>query len=330
MLIQDKVTWDADIDKRLALMSTLGIDCVSLELPDTPRGNPLMDLSTPESATAFFKAAKAKVASYKMDLRTVLATSGFAEIKRGTLGTPGRDEKIAHLQNVLRAMGAADIPIMAYNFKLLVSKHLRSAPTQGRGEAAYISFDYDAYLKNPAPALDAPVSEAQMWSNIGYCLKAVIPVAEQSGVRLALHPDDPPMPKGLPPLAGAAHIVSTFDDYQRIFELVPSRSNGMLFCQGCVTEMKGVDVYDAIRYMGSKDKIVMVHFRNVRGEFPKFEETFVDNGDVDMFRAMQAYRDIGFKGPFSLDHSPMFPGAEIANQAFVVGYMRALMQVVYR
>ena len=169
-----------------------------------------------------------------------------------------------------------------------------------------------------------------MWSNIGYFLKAVIPLAEQSGVRLALHPDDPPMPKGLPPLAGAAHIVSTFDDYQRIFELAPSRSNGMLFCQGCVTEMQGVDVYDAIRHMGSKDKIVMVHFRNVRGEFPKFEETFVDNGDVDMFRAMQAYRDIGFEGPFSLDHSPMFPGAEIANQAFVVGYMRALMQVVYR
>lgn len=327
MLIQDKVTWDAGIGNRLGLMSTLGIDCVSLELPDTPRGNPLMDLSTLESATAFFKAAKARVAAHNMDLRTVLATSGFAEVKRGIAG---RDEKIAHLQNVLRAMGAAGIPIMAYNFKLLVSKNLRSAPTPGRGTAHYISFDYDAYLKNPAPALEEPVSEARMWDNIAYFLKAVIPVAEQSGVRLALHPDDPPMPKGLPPLAGAAHIVSDFDDYQRIFDLAPSHSNGMLFCQGCVTEMQGVDVYEAIRHMGSKDKIVMVHFRNVRGEFPRFEETFVDNGDVDMFRAMQAYRDIGFKGPFSLDHSPMFPGSEIANQAFVVGYMRALIQAVYR
>ena len=176
MLIQDKATWDADIDKRLALMSTLGIDCVSLELPDTPRGNPLMDLSTLDSATAFFKQAKAKIAEYKMDLRTVLATSGFAEIKRGT---PGRDEKIAHLQTVLRAMGAAGIPIMAYNFKLLLSKILRSAPTLGRGGASYISFDYEAYLKNPAPALDMPISEAQVWSNMEYFLKAVIPVAEQ-------------------------------------------------------------------------------------------------------------------------------------------------------
>ena len=104
----------------------------------------------------------------------------------------------------------------------------------------------------------------------------------------------------------------------------------MLFCQGCITEMQGVDVYDAIRQMGSIDKIVMVHFRNVRGEFPRFQETFVDEGDVDMYRAMQAYRDVGFKGPFSLDHSPMFPGAEIANQAFMIGYLRALIQSVYR
>ena len=71
--------------------------------------------------------------------------------------------------------------------------------------------------------------------------------------------------------------------------------------------MQGVNVYDAIRDMGSIDKIVMVHFRNVRGSFPKFQETFVDNGDVDMYRAMQAYRDVGFKGPFSLDHSPDVP-----------------------
>ncbi len=73
----------------------------------------------------------------------------------------------------------------------------------------------------------------------------------------------------------------------------------------------------------------MVHFRNVRGEFPTFQETFVDNGDVDRFKAMQTYRDIGFKGPFSLDHSPLFPGAQVANQAFVAGCMCALIQTVY-
>lgn len=327
MLIQDKVVWDADVEKNLALMSTLGVDCVSMELPDGARANAAMDLSTLDATTAFFTMAKARVAAHGMDLRTVLATSGFEEIKRGTTG---RDEKIAFLLNAVQAMGAAGIPILAYNFKLLNSKLLRSAPTQGRGTSTYISFDYDEYLKNPAKPVDPPVSEAKVLDNLAYFLKAVIPIAEKAGVRLALHPDDPPVPHGIPPLAGAAHIASSFDDYRRIFNMVPSRSNGMLFCQGCVTEMQGVDVYDAIREMGSLDKIVMVHFRNVRGEFPRFQETFVDNGDVDMFRAMQAYRDIAFKGPFSLDHSPMFSGAQIANQAFVVGYMRALIQAVYR
>ncbi|MEA3157739.1 MAG: mannonate dehydratase, partial [Betaproteobacteria bacterium] len=242
----------------------------------------------------------------------------------------GRDQKIAFLLNAIQAMGAAGIPILAYNFKLLNSKLLRSQPTKGRGEATYISFDYGEYLKKPANPIDPPISEEKMWDNLAYFLKAVIPIAEKSGVRMALHPDDPPVPHGIPPLAGAAHIASNFDQFRKIFSLVPSPSNGMLFCQGCVTEMQGMNVYDAIRQMGSIDKIVMVHFRNVRGSFPKFQETFVDNGDVDMYRAMQAYRDVGFKGPFSLDHSPMFPGAEVANQAFAIGYLRALIQSVYR
>jgi mannonate dehydratase len=327
MLIQDKVTWDADIDTKLALLATLGVDCVSIELPDDQRANAMIDLSTTESATTFFKKAKAAVAAHGMELRTILATSGFDDIKRGMTG---RDEKIARLQNALLAMGAADIPILAYNFKLLNSKLLRSQPIPGRGAASYISFDYDAYLKNPATPVNPPVTAEKMWENITYFLQAMIPIAEQSGVRMALHPDDPPIPHCFPPLAGAAHIVSSLEQYRRIFDIVPSRSNGMLFCQGCVTEMQGVNVYDAIRHMGSIDKIVMVHFRNVRGEFPTFQETFVDNGDVDMYRAMQAYRDVGFNGPFSLDHSPAFPGATVANQAFVIGYLRALIQAVYR
>lgn len=327
MYIQEKVTWDGEVDQRLALLKTLGVDCVSMDLPDGQGKDAAIDLSTLESATAFFKKAKATVAAHGMELRTVLATSGFDEIKRGVTG---RDQKIAFLLNALQAMGAAGIPILAYNFKLLNSKLLRSEPMQGRGAATYITFDYDEYLKKPANPIAPPVSEEKMWDNITYFLKAMVPTAERSGVRMALHPDDPPVPHGIPPLAGAAHIASNFDQFHRIFGIVPSQSNGMLFCQGCVKEMQGVDVYDAIRHMGSIDKIVMVHFRNVRGSFPKFQETFVDDGEVDMYRAMQVYREVGFKGPFSLDHSPAFPGAQIANQAFVIGYLRALIQAVYR
>jgi mannonate dehydratase len=327
MYIQDKISWDGDVEQKLSMLKTLGVDCISVEHNFSANNESAIDLSTPQSATAFFKMAKAMVSKHGMDLRTVLASHGMAEIKKGTLG---RDLEISLVQNALQGMGAAGIPILGYNWKLLRSPWLRSGTTPGRGAAAYISFDYDEYLKKPADSVSPPLSEEQLLANITYFLKAAIPIAEKSGVRMALHPDDPPVPYGTPPLAGAAHIVSNFDQYHRIFGIVESPSNGMLFCQGCVTEMKDVDVYDAIRHMGSIDKIVMVHFRNVRGSFPRFQETFVDNGDVDMFRAMQAYRDVGFKGPFALDHSPQFPGSEIANRAFVTGYLRGLIQAVYR
>src|SRR5262245_44421404 len=167
MYIQDKVSWTPDVEQRLRLLKTLGVDCVAMDIPDGPREGGGIDLSTPESATAFFRKAKATVAAHGMDLRTVLATSGFDEVKRGL---PGRDGKIAWLQNAVQGMGAAGVPILAYNFKLLNSKLLRSAPSQGRGGAKYISFDYDEYLKKPAPPIEPPVSEAQMLDNITYYL----------------------------------------------------------------------------------------------------------------------------------------------------------------
>jgi len=118
MLIQDKASWDGDIEHRLRLLKTLGVDCVAMDIPDAPRLDNAIDLSTVESATDFFRKAKAKVEAHRLDLRTVLATSGFDEIKRGL---PGRDRKIEWLLNAVRGMGAAGIPILAYNFKLLNS-----------------------------------------------------------------------------------------------------------------------------------------------------------------------------------------------------------------
>jgi mannonate dehydratase len=114
--------------------------------------------------------------------------------------------------------------------------------------------------------------------------------------------------------------------------MVPSPYNAMLFCQGCVAEM-GEDVPAAIRRIGSQGKIVYVHFRNIRGTPKKFQEVFIDEGDVDMLAAMQAYKEVGFEGPFMMDHTPRFPNAEStwwAGRAFAVGYMRALIQTVYR
>jgi mannonate dehydratase len=105
----------------------------------------------------------------------------------------------------------------------------------------------------------------------------------------------------------------------------------MLFCQGCVTEM-GVDVYEAIRDIASLGKIVYVHFRNVRGTPRNFQEVFLDEGDIDMFKAMQTYKDSGFEGPFMMDHTPTIPDSRNSREglAFAVGYIRAMIQAVYR
>ena len=140
--------------------------------------------------------------------------------------------------------------------------------------------------------------------NLACLLERVISVAEECSVRMALYPDDPPIPE---PMGGAARIVSTLEQHERIFELASSDSNVMLFCQGCVKEM-GIDVYEAIRRMAAKRKIVYVHFCNVRGSRRYFEEVFVDESEVDMFRAMQTYKDSGFAGPFIMDHTPQIPG----------------------
>ena len=114
--------------------------------------------------------------------------------------------------------------------------------------------------------------------------------------------------------------------------MVPSRANAMLFCQGCVAEM-GVDVCEAIRDIGGRGKIVYVHFRNIRGTPKRFQEVFLDEGDVDMVRAMETYKAVGFEGPFMMDHTPRFPQEEVgwwAGRAYAVGYIRATIQAVYR
>ena len=183
-------------------------------------------------------------------------------------------------------------------------------------------------MQNPPDFPDKHIRAEQLWENLAYFLRRVIPVAEEVGIRMAMHPDDPPLPE---PLGGADRIVSTLEDYQRIFDLVPSPANGMLFCQGCVTEM-GVNVLEAIRRIGSQDKIVYVHFRNIRGAPRRFQEVFIDEGQVDMLRAMQTYKEAGFHGSFMMDHTPGMPhpSGHWTGHAYANGYIRALIQTVYR
>ena len=322
MIIQDLLGWDQFDDENLSFFRAIGIDCVCLDIRNMHRADPKLDLREGRDSTEFLAAAREKVESHGMRLYSIFM-GGWDEI---TLARPDRDEKIAAWNAMLRSIGAAGIPALGYNFKPM--GNFRTTSAHGRGGARYSTFDYEEFAQNRPEPHDPPVSAEEMWAHLAYFLERVIPVAEEAGVRMALHPDDPPIPE---PLAGVAQIVSTLDQYRRIFELAPGRANGMLLCQGCVSEM-GENVYDAIREMGTKEKIVYVHFRNVRGTLPSFQEVFMDEGDVDMYRALETYRDAGFEGPFMMDHTPHLPqpSAGWAGRAYAVGVIRGLIQAVYR
>jgi mannonate dehydratase len=212
----------------------------------------------------------------------------------------------------------------------------------GRGDAGYKSFDYERVKDAPAipvnevwggpipdDGLEGTLGEVtldEMWGRIQFFLENLIPVAEEEGVRLAAHPDDPPVPT----LRKTARLLTSHDAYRKLTELVPSQANALEFCQGTVAEM-GQDIYDAIRYFGERDQICYVHFRNVRGDFPTdFDEVFIDEGDVNMIKAMQIYKEVGFEGTMIPDHSPRVTCQEPwhAGMAFALGYMRAAMQMV--
>jgi mannonate dehydratase len=315
MTIQDHLAWDQVNNDNLSFFKAIGIDDLTV--------NPAPDMSDGVDRAEFWREMKNLVESHGLRLHNV-AQTGWDSL---TLGLPDRDEKIEAWRTMLRGLGKAGIPTLGYNFKPVGNFRTRSVPI-GRGGARYSTFDYDELMQNPPDFPHKRISEEKMWENIEYFLHSVVPVAEEAGVRMALHPDDPPIPE---PLGGAARIVSTLDQYQRIFDTVPSDCNAMLFCQGCVAEM-GENVPAAIRRIGSQGKIVYVHFRNIRGTPRKFQEVFLDEGDVDMFEAMQTYREIGFNGPFMMDHTPHLPqtNAGWSGRAFAVGYIRAMIQAVYR
>lgn len=322
MYIQDLLNWAQFNDEHLSFFNAIGIDYLCLDIRSMHKVDLSLDLRDGRERTHFFEAAKAKVESHGMVLHSIFM-AGWDEI---ALGLADRDEKIEAWCTMLRSIGKAGIPALGYNFKPM--GNFRTPATKGRGGAMYSTFDYDEFSQARPKPHEPAVSEAQMWEHMSYFLKRVIPVAEEAKVRMALHPDDPPIPEAL---AGVAQIASTLDQYRKIFDISPSDANGMLFCQGCVTEM-GVNVYDAIQEMGSKNKIIFVHFRNVRGALPSFQEVFLDEGDVDMYRAMQLYRDAGFNGPFMMDHTPQLPQTQVgwAGRGYAVGYIRGLIQSVYR
>jgi mannonate dehydratase len=240
------------------------------------------------------------------------------------LGLPRRDEQIEHYQATIRNMGQAGIPTLGYHWMPnSVWRTSREAP--GRGGALCTAFDMEL-------ARDAPLShgrvytEAEMWDTYTYFMKAVVPVAEEAGVTLALHPDDPPVES----LGGVARLFRNFAGFKRAMELVPSPNSGLDFCMGCWSEM-GPGVLEAIRYFGERKKIVYVHFRDVQGYVPRFQECFLGEGNVDVVAAMRMLREVGFTGFMIDDHVPHMvddtPWGH-RGRALSSGYMMGLLAAV--
>jgi mannonate dehydratase len=232
---------------------------------------------------------------------------------------------------------------MGYNFSIAGVWGWTKGPF-GRGQAKGIRYDESAidpglpipngmvwnmvYDPDAGPGTVPPVSDVELWDRFEWFLREIMPVAEESGVRLALHPDDPPADS----LRGAARLVNQPWKYQRVLDLVPSRANALEFCLGSLQEMREGNVYESIEEYGRQGKIAYVHFRNVRGKVPSYQEVFVDEGDLDMIRVISALRSVEYDGVLIPDHTPeMTCGAPWhAGMAYALGYIRAAMQAVDR
>jgi mannonate dehydratase len=227
-------------------------------------------------------------------------------------------------------MGRLGISVWCYEWMPVFNWTRTSMTIPLRGGALGTGYDHD--LMRNAPLTEAgEVSEEKLWDNLKYFLEAIVPVAEEANVKLAMHPDDPP----LSPIRGLGRIMRSVENYQRLVDLVPSPVNGVCLCQGNFTLMTD-DLPAAIRQFGEQDKIFFVHFRDVRGTPEKFTEAFHDDGKTNMLACMQAYRDIGFEGVLRPDHVPTMegdsndrPGYSSIGRLFAIGYIKGLREAVY-
>ena len=246
------------------------------------------------------------------------------------LGLPGRDDEIEQVCVLIEAMGRVGIPVWCYEWMPVFNWLRTSVAVPARGGALATGFDNAEMLTAPLTEFGV-VTEEQLWDNLRYFLERVVPVAEQAGVKLAMHPDDPP----LSPIRGLGRIMRSVENFQRLVEMIPSPVNGVTLCQGNFTLMTS-DVPAAIRQFGRQNKLFFAHFRDVRGTPDKFVETFHDEGQTDMAACMRAYCEIGFEGVLRPDHVPTMEGDSNADPAyssigrlFAIGYIKGLREAVY-
>ena len=267
---------------------------------------------------------KLSIESYNLQLSAIenVPTHFYDHIM---LNGPNKNMQIENMIQNIENMADVGIPIFGYNW--MPSHVWRTNPRHIRGGAIATAFDYES-AKNYTLTHDIEYSEDEMWESLEEWIKIITPIAEKKNIRLGIHPCDPPVEK----LGGIPQLLRSFESYKRLIEIVDSPSNGIEFCQGTFSEMedaKDGGIYEMIDYFSSRKKILYVHFRNVSGTVPKFNEEFINSGYVDMHKAMNIYLKNGFDSFFIDDHVPQTNHDTEwghAGRAFANGYIQALIE----
>ena len=240
--------------------------------------------------------------------------------------SPERDRDIESFQTMIRNCSKTGIPSIKYNMSILGV--IRTQRTQGRGDARYSTWRLAEAHPDP-PLTRAGVVDAQhFWERIDYFLSRVVPVANEYKIRIACHPHDP----GVPPSGyqGVDRVLGTVDGLKKFIAMHESPYHGLNFCQGTVSEMlanPGTEIFDVIRYFGTRKKIFNVHFRNIRGHRDSFQEVYPDEGDIDFVKAIKVYKEVDYPYMLMPDHVPEAPNdpAGLQSFAFCYGYIRGLL-----
>ena len=254
------------------------------------------------------------------------------------LDGPRKREHLENVKTIIRRVGEAGIPIIGYNFSIAgVCGRVKSNSARGGASSVGMAGPFDTPMPrgmawnmivdaNAVPGAAPACTHDELWRRLENFLNEVLPIAEQSGVTLAAHPDDPPMPtmRGQPRLVYQPHM------YQRLIDMHPSRANALQFCLGTLAEMTEGDVYEATDDYSRQGKLAYVHFRNVHSKVPNYTETFVDDGDIDMHRILGILKRNNFIGTLIPDHTPQLECAAPwhAGMAYALGYMKSALQLL--